>query len=113
MSTSKVNTSPAIGALKMPAMAADAPQPTSSISVLLSILNNCPRLLPIADPVSTMGASAPTDPPKPMVMADEMTDVQQLCAFSLDCLVDMAYSTCVMPCEMLSFTTYLTKSDVM
>ena len=29
ISTSMVNTSPAMGALKMPAMAADAPQPTS------------------------------------------------------------------------------------
>ena len=77
ISTSKVNTNPAIGALKMPAMAADAPQPMSSISVWLSNLNICPRLLPMAEPVSTMGASAPTEPPKPMVMAEAITELQQ------------------------------------
>ena len=90
ISTSKVNTNPAIGALKIPAIAAAAPQPTSSISVLLSMRNNCPRLEPMAEPVSTIGASAPTDPPKPMVMADARTDVQQLCPLRRDCFEDMA-----------------------
>ena len=78
ISTSMVNTNPAIGALNMPAMAAAAPHPTSSISVLLFILNFCPRLLAILEPVSTIGASAPTEPPKPIVIADAMTDDQQL-----------------------------------
>ena len=76
--TSSVNTSPAIGALKIPAMAAAAPHPTSSMSVLLSIRKNRPRLEPMAEPVSTIGASAPTEPPKPIVMADATTEVQQL-----------------------------------
>ena len=97
ISTSSVNTNPAIGALKMPAIAADAPQPTSSISCLLSILNNCPRLEPMAEPVSTIGASAPTDPPKPMVMADAMTDDQQLCPRKRERLEEMAYSIRVIP----------------
>ena len=44
----------------------------------------------MAEPVNTIGASAPTDPPKPMVMADATIDVQQLCAFSFDCFVEMA-----------------------
>ena len=44
----------------------------------------------MADPVSTMGASAPTEPPKPMVMADAMTDDQQLCPFKRARLVEMA-----------------------
>ena len=79
ISTSSVNTSPAMGALNMPAMAAAAPQPTNSIRLFFSTWNSCPRLLPMADPVSTMGASAPTEPPKPMVMADAMTEDQQLC----------------------------------
>ena len=78
ISTSSVKTSPAMGALKMPAMAAAAPQPTSTMRERLSSLKSCPRLLPMADPVSTMGASAPTEPPKPMVMAEAMTDDQQL-----------------------------------
>ena len=90
ISTSSVNTSPAMGALKMPAMAAAAPQPTSRISFFLSMPNSRPRLEPIAEPVSTIGASAPTDPPKPMVIADATTDVQQLCPFSRDCFEDIA-----------------------
>ena len=32
----------------------------------------------MAEPVNTMGASAPTDPPKPIVMAEARTDDQQL-----------------------------------
>ena len=81
ISTSRVNTRPAIGALNTPAIAADAPQPTRSIIVLLSMWNNLPRLLPMAEPVSTIGASAPTLPPKPIVMADATTELQQLWPF--------------------------------
>ena len=69
---SSVKTKPAIGALKMPDTAAAAPQPTNSIMVLLSMWKMRPRLEPMAEPVSTMGASAPTEPPKPMVI-DEAT----------------------------------------
>ena len=50
--------------------------------VRLSSLKSCPKFEPMAEPVSTMGASAPTEPPKPIVMAEAMTDDQQLCAFS-------------------------------
>ena len=90
ISTSRVKTSPAIGALKMPAMAADAPHPSIIMSVLPSKRKSCPRLLPMADPVSTIGASAPTDPPNPMVMADAMTELQQLCRLSRFCFRLMA-----------------------
>ena len=90
INTSSVNTRPAIGALKIPAMAAEAPQPTNSIAVRVSILKSLARLLPMAEPVSTIGASAPTEPPKPMVMLDAMTDDQQLCAFKRDRFVAMA-----------------------
>ena len=44
----------------------------------------------MAEPVSTMGASAPTEPPKPMVMADAMTLDHVLCALSLDLFEEMA-----------------------
>ena len=90
ISTSKVNTKPAMGALKMPAMAAAAPQPTNSITVRLFMLNSLPRLDPMADPVSTIGASAPTDPPHPMVMADATTELHVLCARMSEFLVAMA-----------------------
>ena len=73
-----VKTNPAIGALNIPAIAAAAPHPTSNIRVLLFILNFCPRLLAMLEPVRTIGASAPTEPPKPMVMAEATTDDQQL-----------------------------------
>ena len=88
--TSSVNTNPAIGALKMPAMAPAAPQPTSVISVFRSSWKSFPRLEPIAEPVSTIGASAPTDPPKPMVMAEAMTDDHVLCDFRRDLFDEMA-----------------------
>ena len=96
----------------MPAMAPAAPQPTRSMSVLLSILNSLPRLDPMAEPVSTIGASAPTEPPKPMVMPDATTDDQQLCPLRRLLLLLMAYKMRVMPWLMLSFTIYRTKSDV-
>ena len=82
MSTSSVKTSPAMGALKMPAMAPAAPQPTRSISVRESILKSLPKLEPMAEPVRTIGASAPTEPPKPMVMAEAMTLDHVLCDLS-------------------------------
>ena len=73
-----MKTKPAIGALKIPDTAAVAPQPTRSISVRLSNLNIRPKLLPIAEPVKTIGASAPTEPPKPIVMAEATIDDQVL-----------------------------------
>src|SRR3712207_3370038 len=95
--TSRVNTSPAIGALNIPAMAAEAPQPTSTMRTFLSILNNLPRLLPMAEPVRTIGASAPTEPPKPMVRLDATTEVHVLCGFMNDCFDEKAYRIRVIP----------------
>lgn len=85
------------GALKIPAMAPAAPQPTSNINVRCSILNTLPRLEPIAEPVSTIGASAPTDPPNPMVMALAIVDDQILCRLIRPCLREMAYRILVTP----------------
>lgn len=110
MSTSSVKTSPVMGALNIPATAPAAPQPTSSISVLLFMRNSRPRFDPMADPVSTMGASAPTDPPNPIVMALAMMLVQVLCSFILLCFCAMANSILVMPWLMSSLTMCLTNS---
>jgi len=85
-----VNTSPAIGALKIPAIAPAAPQPTKSISVRCSILKTLPRLEPIAEPVNTIGASAPTEPPKPMVMELAITDDHVLCRLIRPCRREIA-----------------------
>ena len=96
----------------MPEMAAEAPQPTKSIIVRESMWKSRPKLLPMADPVSTIGASAPTDPPKPMVMLEAITDDQQLWPFKREWFVAIAFSTRVMPCEILSFTTCRINNDV-
>ena len=79
-----------MGALKIPAIAADAPQPTRSISIRLSMLKSCPSFEPIAEPVSTIGASAPTEPPKPMVIAEATNDDQQLWPRSFERLDEIA-----------------------
>ena len=65
---------------------------------------------PMAAPVSTIGASGPTEPPNPMVVAPPTTEVQQLWPAMRELRRDMAYSTRVTPSEMLSRTMYLTKS---
>jgi len=77
--TSMTNNIPAMGALNIPAMAPAAPQPTSNIKLRCSRWKNLPRLDPMADPVSTIGASAPTDPPNPMVSELAMSDEYMLC----------------------------------
>ena len=79
-----------MGALKIPATAPAAPHPTNSINVRCSILNALPKLEPMAEPVNTIGASAPTDPPKPMVMALAKSDDQVLCRLIRLCLREMA-----------------------
>ena len=45
---------------------------------------------PMAAPVRTIGASGPTEPPNPMVVAPPTTDVQQLCAAMREFRRDMA-----------------------
>ncbi len=95
--TSRVNTNPAIGALKIPPIAPAAPQPTKSRSVFWSSLKKLPRFEPIAEPVNTIGASAPTDPPKPIVIELPTKDVHTLCSFRILFLWEMAYKIRVIP----------------
>jgi len=66
---------------------------------------------PMAAPVRTIGASGPTEPPNPIVVAPPTTEVQQLWEAMYEFLRDMAYNTRVTPSEILSLTTYLTKSE--
>ena len=79
ISTSITNTRPVIGALKIPDTAPAAPQPISSIITFFSILKSRPRFEPIAEPVITIGDSAPTEPPKPMVIPLAINEDQVLC----------------------------------
>ena len=75
ISTSRVNSMPAIGALKIPAIPAAAPQPTIIIRIRGDMRNQAPRLDPMAAPVYTIGPSAPTEPPNPMVTDEARTEV--------------------------------------
>ena len=84
MRTSSVKTRPAIGALKIPPIAPAAPQPIMSIMVFWSNRKALARFEPIAAPVSTIGASAPTDPPKPIVSPEPTTEDHILCALMMD-----------------------------
>ena len=93
-----------MGALNIPETAPAAPQPTNNISVLLLILNKRPKFDPMAEPVSTIGASAPTEPPKPMVMALAIKLEQVLWAFILLCFLEMANNIFVTPWLMSSLT---------
>ena len=97
ISTSITNINPAIGALKMPATAPAAPHPTSNISVCGGKWNRLPRSEPMAEPVSTIGASAPTDPPNPMVMELANTLDQRLWGRIRARLREMAYNILVTP----------------
>ena len=65
---------------------------------------------PMAAPVSTMGASGPTEPPNPIVVAPPTIEVQQLWRVMRESPVDIAFSTRVTPSEMLSWTMWRTKS---
>ena len=80
ISTSMAKSIPAIGALNIAATPAAAPLPTSIIRICGGIRNMLPRLEPMAAPVLTIGPSAPTDPPNPIVMELATTDVYVLCS---------------------------------
>ena len=60
---------PAIGALKTAAIPAAAPQPNNKMRSLYPHCNAAAILLPIAEPVTTIGPSKPAEPPKPTVKA--------------------------------------------
>jgi hypothetical protein len=58
---------PAIGALKMEAMAPAAPHPTKTVRCRSFKEKKLAILDPIAAPLITTGASGPAEPPLPMV----------------------------------------------
>ena len=109
-SISKVKSTPAKGALKMPATAPAAPQPKRMVMFLYDRPIFLAMFEPMAAPVYTIGASAPTEPPKPMVTELARMDDHMLCGRILDSFFDTARSTFVTPCPILSLMTYLTKS---
>ena len=61
---------PATGALKTEAMPAAAPQPTRVPACCCPIRRNLQSEELMAEPICTMGPSAPAEPPEPMVNAE-------------------------------------------
>ena len=104
-------TRPVIGALKTPPNAPATPQPMRSMRLRCSRRKRRPKLDPTAAPVRTIGDSAPTDPPKPMVSALARSDDQVLCGLMRLLRWEMALSTFVTPCPISSRTMYRTKSS--
>lgn len=100
--TSMAKTIAAMGDLKIAAMAAEEPQAIKSIFVCVFILNNLPIFEPMADPVSTIGASSPTEPPKPTVNVLEIRDEYMLCGLILPLSFEMAYKIRLTPWLILS-----------
>ena len=68
--TSTANRAPAIGALKVAAIPAAAPHPTSVRRRCSSMRSHWPIVEPMAEPIYTIGPSRPTEPPEPMQMPD-------------------------------------------
>ena len=90
INTSSVKSIPAIGALNIPAIAAAAPHPTMSMSICGGILKRLPILEPMAAPVYTIGASAPTEPPNPIVTELATIEVYILWGFTRLFFCEMA-----------------------
>ena len=94
---SSVKSTPASGALKIPATAPAAPHPRRRVMFLYDKPIFLPMLEPIAAPVYTIGASAPTEPPKPMVTELATRDDHMLCGLILDSFFETASKTFVTP----------------
>jgi len=62
----------------------------------------------MAEPVSTIGASNPTLPPRLTVTVLAISEVYILCALIMLLLLEMDCRIRLMPCPILSFTRYLT-----
>ena len=102
---SNVKSTPARGALNMPATAPAAPQPKRIVIFLYDSPIYLATFEPMAAPVYTIGASAPTEPPKPMVTDEASIDDHMLWGRILDSFLDTARSTLVTPCPILSLIT--------
>ena len=112
ISTSTVNSTPASGALKMPAMAPAAPQPSSSFTPRTLTWKKRPTLEPMALPVDAIGASSPTLPPKATVSEEATSDEYMFLGGNAPLWREIESSTEGIPCPMSPFITYFTNSTV-
>lgn len=71
--TSTANITAPIGAPNIAEIAPAAPHPISKVLFLELRWTKSPMLEPIADPVTNIGASKPTEPPNPTVRAEVNT----------------------------------------
>lgn len=71
--TSMAKITAPIGAPNMAEIAPAAPQPISRARFFWVEVHQKPTFEPMAEPVITIGASSPTDPPNPTVSAEVMT----------------------------------------
>ena len=83
MTTSRAKKAPAIGALKAAAIPPATPQPARVGSRLGGTLSNWPRTEPSEAPIWTMGPSRPTEPPEPIVRAEETDLARAVCQRNL------------------------------
>ena len=68
--SSRLKNTPAIGALNVAEMPADAPHATSSRTRRSETVARRPTTDPSAEPICTIGPSRPTEPPHPMHSAE-------------------------------------------
>ncbi len=113
ISTSSEKTTAAMGALKIPAMAPEAPAPIRMITVFWFSLNSLPRYEPMELPVSTIGASSPTEPPKATVKVLPTIEEYMLCLSIRPFFFEMEYKILLTPCPISALKTYLASSTVM
>ncbi len=97
ISTSIAKMMAAIGALKIAAIAPAEPQANNRIVFLADKLNERARLEPMADPVSTIGASSPTEPPNPTVMELATIEEYMLWLRNLPSCLLMDFKTMLTP----------------
>ena len=87
---SRVKRTPARGALNMPATAPAAPHPRRIVIFLYDRFMYLATFEPIAAPVYTIGASAPTDPPNPIVTDEASIEDHMLWGLILDSFLETA-----------------------
>jgi hypothetical protein len=75
-STSIANNTPAIGALKIADIPAAAPLANNNALSSIANLKYRAILEPIAEPVATIGASNPAEPPNPIV-----SELEKMCPY--------------------------------
>ena len=95
--TSKAKITPAMGLLKTAAIPAAAPAANNRVRSDLVTNKSLPALAPIALPVTAIGASNPTEPPKPTVTALVIICENVLCRSTFEPFLLMAYIILLKP----------------